>query len=242
MSQRISTRMLCPAALTLLLAGSARGIQDPKSDSWSWRVAPYLWATDIDGSASAGPIDAEFETEFSDIWDNLDGALLLSIESRKGQYSILGDFIYMGLEVDGETPMGADADMELDTTILQLAGLYRLAPDSPFELGLGLRYSDLQFELDAGAFSPDSDNQIFDGFAAGRASWPFAERFRFSLYGDVGAGDSDLTWQTAAIVGMQFDNWGIGFGYRALDYDFEDGSDEFDMRLEGLLFGLEFSL
>jgi hypothetical protein len=30
----------------------------------------------------------------------------------------------LGLEVDGETPLGADADLQMDTTILELVGLH----------------------------------------------------------------------------------------------------------------------
>jgi hypothetical protein len=65
--------------------------------------------------------------------------------------------------------------------------------------------------------------------AAGRATWPFAQRWTAQVYGDVGAGDSDLTWQISAMLGLHFEGWGLGFGYRVLDYDFEDGSDELDL-------------
>lgn len=88
--------------------------------------------------------------------------------------------------------------------------------------------------------SGDSSRDTFDGFAAGRATWPFAQRWSVTVYGDVGAGDSDLTWQASALLGLHSHNWGLGFGYRVLSYDFEQGSDELDLAFEGLMFGLDF--
>ena len=69
---------------------------------------------------------------------------------------------------------------------------------------------------------------------------PFAERWDVSVYGDVGAGDSDLTWQLATLVGLHWDVWGVAAGYRILDYEFESGSDNMDVAFEGLLIGVEF--
>jgi hypothetical protein len=203
-------------------------------------VAPYLWTAGIDGTLTTQNAEADFDVDFSDIWDNLESAALVLVETRRDQLTILGDLIYLGLEVDGETPLGADADLELNTTILELAGLYRLSPTSPFEIGGGLRYAYMDMELDAGAVNSDGSRDAFDGFAAGRATLPFAQRWSVRVYGDVGAGDSDLTWQASAMLGFQFENWGLGFGYRILDYDFEDGSDELDLTFEGLMYGVEF--
>ena len=142
--------------------------------------------------------------------------------------------------MDGETPGGVDADLELDTTILELAGLYRFSPASPYEAGLGMRYADMEADLEIGAASSDDGHDAFDGFAAGRATWPFAERWSVQLYGDAGAGDSDFTWQASAMLGLQFTSWSLGVGYRILDYDLEEGSRELDLAFEGLMYGVEF--
>jgi hypothetical protein len=79
-----------------------------------------------------------------------------------------------------------------------------------------------------------------DGIVGGRLMLPFAEHWRWGLYGDVGAGESDLTWQALANVGYDFDTWGLNLGYRVLDYDIEDGDKALDVTLEGWLFGAEF--
>jgi hypothetical protein len=204
------------------------------------RVAPYFWGISVDGKVTAENTEVEMEADFSDLIDNLEMAGLLAVEASKGPWSVLGDFIYLGLDLDGEGPLGGDADAEVDTTILELIGLYRVAPASPFEVGLGLRYLSMDNELEVGPLSADGEGEAFDGVVAGRARWPFSERWEVALYGDVGAGDSDLTWQASGMLGYQFGDWGLGAGYRALDYDFEDGSDELDVTFSGFLLGLEY--
>jgi len=231
-------------AVLVLLASPALARQEHATDSkgsWSWRVAPYFWTAGIDGTVTTPNAEVDMEVDFGDIWDNLESAGLLFVEARKDRLAVLGDLVYLGLEVDGETPAGADADVELDTTILQLAGLYRLSPTSAFELGGGARYTDFDTELSAGVVNSSSDRSAFDGFAAGRGTWCFGQRWSLQVYGDVGAGDSDLTWQASTMLGFSLGSWGLGLGYRMLDYDFEEGSNELDLTFEGLVYGVEFN-
>jgi hypothetical protein len=230
-----STLACATGLLVVPAARSAGGVPDPallaarvsfqeEAHAWEWRVAPYLWAAAIDGELTTENADVELEVDFGDIWDNLDSAGLVFVEARKDRLSLLGDIVYLGLELDGNTPGGADVDADVDTTIVELAGLFRVSPTSPFEVGLGLRYASMDTEFEVGMASADSDRDSIDGFVAGRAVWPFAERWSASLYGDVGAGDADLTWQLSALLGVHFDGWGLSAGYRALDYDFDEGS------------------
>jgi len=153
-------------------------------------VAPYFWAAGIDGTVTTKNTDVEFDIDFDDIWDNLESAGLILIEVGKGQFSALGDVVSLGLDLDGEAPGGVGADADVTMTILQLAGLYRVTPTSPFEVGGGMRYSTVDTDLDVGAVSVDGDRDVFDGFVAGRARWPFARRWDVTFYGDVGGGDS----------------------------------------------------
>jgi hypothetical protein len=230
-------------ALPLLLAGPALALQESatdSSDSWHWRVAPYLWTTSIDGTLTTPGAEVDVDASFDDIWDNLDSAGLILVEARRNQITLLSDFIYLGLEADGTTSLGAGAEVELDTTLFEFAGLYRLSPTSPVEFGAGVRFADFETDLDIGMVSSGSSRDSLDGFVAGRVIWPFAERWSASVYGDVGAGDSDLTWQASAMLGVDFRGWGLGFGYRILDYDLGESLSEVDLTFDGLVYGLEF--
>lgn len=224
--------------LAALLAGSTTRAQgdDP---GWSWRVAPFLWTAGIEGSHGIGPAEFDFDVDFSDIWDNLESAGLVFVEARREDVAILGDVVYLGLDLDGETALGGDVDADVDTTILELASLYQL-PGGPFELGAGLRYLQFESDLEVGPVTTSGESDAFDGFAAARASWELGERWSLQAYGDVGAGESDLTWQAWAMLGLQFTRWGLGLGYRILDYDLEEGSEELDLSFEGFVYGVEF--
>ena len=62
----------------------------------------------------------------------------------------------------------------------------------------------------------------------------------FPYYADIGAGDSEITWQLYAGVGYAF-KWGdIKLGYRHLHYD--QGKDKLiqDMKFKGPLLGVSF--
>lgn len=224
--------------LSVLLASSATAQQ--QDDGWDFRLAPYLWSAGIDGEVTNGLGTAELEVDFEDIWDNLDSAALLYFEAQRGRLSLVSDLVYISIEVDGETPVGNDADLETDTLLLDFAGLYRVSEDSNFEVGLGARYAEFDNELTIGLGSASRERDALDGFGAVRGTWPIAERWYVQAYGDVGAGDSDLTWQASAMVGYEISTWGLGLGYRILDYDFEEGSDEVDLTFSGLFLGVEF--
>ncbi len=176
----------------------------PAGEPWRWRITPYLWAAGIDGTFTLGAFQADADFEFSDIFDNLDGALMLVTEAHKGQFGIVVDGLYMDVEDDGHTQSGADADIQVDAWMLEGIGLYRLSPTSAFEIGAGIRYFDVETELEVGPLSLDGDRDTLDGVFAARATWPFARHWQAELYGDVGGGDADLTWQAVAAVGYDF--------------------------------------
>ena len=240
MNLSLAFRLSCPLALLVPLSRPSAALQGPPADAWTWRVAPYLWTSGIDGTLTTANAEVDVDIDFGDIWDNLDSAGLLFVETRRGKLTILGDLVYLGLEADGETQLGADADVELDTTILELAVLSRVSPESPLEIGGGVRYANMESDIEVGPASSDGSSDALDGIAAGRATWPFAGRWSLQVYGDLGAGDSDLTWQASAMLGFHFTDWGLGFGYRVLDYDFDDGSDELDLTFQGFVYGVEF--
>ena len=136
------------------------------------------------------------------------------------------------------TYMSLTADAAL--LISELGGLYRLSPDSPYEVGADVRYTDLRQDVHVGPLPGlHSDDTLTDGIAIGRATWPLNDRWRFALYADAGAGDSQFTWQSAATFFYSFDRGALGMGYRVLDYDI-GGSHDSNIQLSSLTFGADF--
>ena len=81
----------------------------------------------LKGDLGVGRIDANVDASFDDILDNLNGALMLEAELRKGRFGLISDTIYANLEDNAAT---GDDRLKIDATanllIQSLAGTYRV--------------------------------------------------------------------------------------------------------------------
>ena len=57
---------------------------------------------------------------------------------------------------------------------------------------------------------------------------------------DIGAGDSDFTWQAFAGLGYRFKHFDLLVGYRYLSWEFEDNAALDDLNLSGVGAGIKF--
>lgn len=217
-------------------AASDRSASAP-ARSWTWRLAPYFWDAGVEGTVRSGPGEIEFDNHYGNNLDDIGVGTF--VEAACGPLGLLADAAYLELDLDGDATGGLHIDAETQAEIYELAALYRPWTESAFELGLGLGMRYVHIELDVSPIAFSADHDVFDGFAAARARWSL-ERWSLTLYGDVGAGDSDRTWQASGTVGLELGSAGLGLGYRALDYDVEEEGDELDLRLEGVTLGAWF--
>jgi hypothetical protein len=244
-------------------------------DEWHFDLAPYVWIPDLEVDlrfANDLPPGGSTSADVQGGPNQLDGVLLLNMAARKGDWSLAGDFIYLGYTIPSSVtrvnggngdaalvPRTANlgTDTKVETTLLQLA-LGHSLPSSPLgdaEAFAGLRYVDITGRL-RWDFSQDitgtdftfarsgeieADATYLDGIVGLRGRRNVGgEQWFVTYYADVGAGDSDLTWQANVGAGYAFD-WGdCVLAYRYLDYD--EGSDAFlqAMRVKGPLFGVVF--
>ena len=231
-----------PPGMLAQQAASAPPAED--GDDWNFRFAPYIWAASLDGNVTVKNTKLDFSMPFSDILDDLNYSAQGVIEAQNGDWSVLFDNTYMSLTADSTLHLGPgpgfDVDADAALWISELAGLYRLGDSSPYEVGAGVRYTDLRTDVHIASLPGlHDDDSVTDGIAVGRATWPLSERWHFRLYADAGTGDSDFTWQSAATFFYTVDGWNLGMGYRILDYDI-GGSHDADITLEGVTFGADF--
>lgn len=207
--------------------------------------------------ADVGPVDLSAATDPGNYLSNLNMAFMLMGEARKGPWSIYTDLLYTSFgdkdtkvrNVTGpagflRTEINRTARTELSATVWTLAGGYRAIERGNFELDLmgGFRYltmdSDLELRLQGadGRFYRQRkvalDQDVWDGILGvrGQILFPGSDWY-LPFYADVGAGESDLTWQAMLGVGYRFD-WGeVTLAYRALGYDFD--KNDADMTLSG---------
>ena len=93
---------LAGAALTLCVPSAA--LPQAKSDEWRFAITPYLWLPNVNAklkyNVPPGGGSPEVGVGPNDYLSNLDMALMLSGEVRKGRWAVFTDFIY--LDFSGE--------------------------------------------------------------------------------------------------------------------------------------------
>jgi hypothetical protein len=151
-----------------------------------------------------------------------------------------------------------DADAEIKMWVFTLAGTYRIyqSQNSAIDLFGGARVLQLDTNLDYafnvpfGPFSGPmqtgsagaSMNNV-DGIVGvkGRTAFGSDRAWFVQYYADVGAGDSELTWQAFGGVGRSIGPVDLVAGYRHLSYEFGDDSGIEDVSFDGPVIGASFN-
>jgi hypothetical protein len=94
---------------------------------WEFNLAPfYLWAINISGDQTIGPISAPVNVEFNDIFDNLDGAFIVHFEAAyQNRWGFLVDVNYLDLENKQSLANSLTRKVDLDITMAELSGFRR---------------------------------------------------------------------------------------------------------------------
>ncbi|TFH32558.1 MAG: hypothetical protein E4G97_02295 [Deltaproteobacteria bacterium] len=159
------------------------------ADKWTFAVRPYLWAPGISGTLKydvppSGGGGASVDLS-SYILENLNMALMLSAEARKGQWSVLTDVVYLDVESDGskvksvsftgpggriDVSAGADLGTKVKLTGFEweLAGAYTVARggNSSMDVLAGVRYLGIEAKTDWKLSGSITDNVSGGTFAA----------------------------------------------------------------------------
>jgi hypothetical protein len=156
---------LLKALLAVLLAAAALPAAGQAADDrWRISVMPYLWFPTIDGTLRfrfpAGNPTVDVKANPGDYLDELELALLLAVEARKGRWLLFSDVTYMKLSDTGSsvravdfnvgpgpvnpvsTTLNSGTQTDVYTTIWTVAAGYNLVQDPKLSLDLfgGGRY------------------------------------------------------------------------------------------------------
>jgi len=250
-------KMALSVLIVLAFLGSVAFAQDTsKTDTppaaeaegtknWEFSLAPmYLWAVFIKGDLKVRGVGVDLDIPFSDVFDNLNGALTFHFEgAHKQNWGFFTDLNYIVLKPD-DGPI----DIEYTQILYELAAFYRLIENGVVIDGFGgLRYSSMDVELDFPGSRPDVDQRKdwIDPYVGLRWKWPLGEKWALRLrtdFGGFGVG-SRLSWNGVGLV--DFKPWEhVGFfgGYRALYQDYSTGSGNhrfsYDATMHGPALGL----
>lgn len=241
-------RILASGVMVLLigLVCPVAQAEESKSNSdWTFSLAPmYLWAVSIDGDQTVKGHTVDLDVPFSEIFDDLNGALTFHFEGmHKQRWGFLTDLNYIVLEMDD-----GSTDVDFTEIMYELAGFYRINRGTHAIDGLaGLRYSSMEVELDlpSPVNNVDQRKDWVDPYLGLRWQWKFAENWGSRLRGDVGGFGvgSDQTYNLVGLV--DFKPWkhvGLFGGYRVLYQDYSTGSGKnrfsYDATMHGPALGL----
>lgn len=223
------------------------------ADTWQFEGTPYLWASGMKGDVQAGRLPkTAVDMSFSDIMDTLDFGLMGAFEARKGRWGILVDAIYMKVSDSADAsqgPLTVGADATVKQSMFAGAVAYRAMEGTALvDLIGGLRYTklDVDAKIDASLFNlagtvkRSGTKDWIDPYIGARVQVPFADRWTFVGYGDVGGFGvgADFTWQASAGVSYEFTKTVSGIlGYRYFKVDYDHDGFVYDMRSDGIYLG-----
>jgi hypothetical protein len=237
------------------LAGPANPPPMPPPDGartgWSFRAAPYLWALGLDGDIAVRGLEVGVDLPFSDILSDLDFSMMAAFEARNGPWGITVDINYSKLS-DSANPRGdllTAAKFEMDQFMGNVTISYRLVENEGTVVDLygGARLNWLDAEVSVfgpkgGAITRSGDEAWADALVGIRFQTPLSTNWSLRAVGDIGAGDSDLTWQAMGIfVRRLSDTCNLGIGYRAIGVDYQDGGFTYDITSHGPILGVEWT-
>jgi hypothetical protein len=159
------------------------------------------------------------------------------------------------------TTIDADVDVEVESLITTFGAGYQVidGPRLKMDVLAGLRYLwmeqdvdwNLEIDIDgpgpgqsfprSGSLTEDAD--AWDGIVGVRGEILLGSGNWFiPFYGDIGTGDTDLTWSLFGGIGYSFNDWfDAMIGYRHMEWDNDDDETVQEVNVSGPLLGGRFS-
>jgi hypothetical protein len=219
---------------------------------WFVRITPYAWLPSVSGSTREdGRVPSlSIDKDFSDILSDLDFAGMIVGTVRYDRVGLLVDLDYVSLSVDGNLsgPFRTRYHTNLEALVATIGATARVVdePKLGVDLLVGARILGLWIDGDLKGQGPlgrsrgfNDSASIVDGLVGVHADVELGDGFSLIGYADLGAGNSDLTWQVLGAVEYSFSNSVSGaIGYRYLGYDFGGHAPLDDLALYGPIVGV----
>ncbi|HYZ25698.1 MAG TPA: hypothetical protein VE597_02215 [Geminicoccaceae bacterium] len=243
------------AAAAPALAQQAEPPAPTTRDRWTVTVAPYVWATSLDGHAAVRGIKADVDVPFSDLLKDLSFGAMMLIDIEKDRFGIGANGLFA--RVSSDTDVGPiEIDTTSDTGQLVIAPYYRVvewayrtsSSGRPLFLRVGpeagFRYTYLRTELEVrGGRTVDQSESWVDPLIGSRIGLDITDHWAIAGEGNLGGFGigSDFSWNIQAFIGYRTSVFGqdttFAFGYRALSQDYDHNNFEWDVTMHGPIIG-----
>jgi hypothetical protein len=227
-----------------------------ENDEWTFEATPYFMAAGLKGDVGIRNVEAEVDMSFGDIMDTLDFAFMGLVTAQKDRWTFGLEAIYFKISDDADLsgPFGrlnAAVDLTTEMSVYAATAAYRVIDDeTKLNVLGGLRYTKVEADADAvitGAgplgfartLDAQGDESWTDAFIGASITHPVSDNVDLFGYFDVGGSSGSDTYQVIAGVNWEFkEDYTAKFGYRMLDWDYEDGGFKWDMKAYGPYAGL----
>jgi hypothetical protein len=225
--------------------------QDFPSEA-DWKVSFYLWSMAVDGEVGIGPVNADVDLSFGDIFGAFNFGGALAFRRDWGRNVFVADLAYLSLSPDDvDTPLGGTISTDLDMPLLNFYYGRKFALGNGHAGWLvGARYMQMDTKV---TWKPNlpmepkivkSDSPDFTDFLVGGFyESSIGEKWDMNLQGDIGMGGSNHSWnaQIMFLRNLQSGN-SVTLGFKALDVDYDDDLPNgelfyFDSLMTGFTFG-----
>lgn len=225
-------------------------------EQWSFRIAPYVWATALNGDTGVDGRTAHVNASVGEVLDHVDGGAMLTAEARYGRWGLVTDFIYADLADRKFYDAGLieSVKVHVNQYIWTQATAYRAynAGSTWIDVLAGLRLVSMDQTLSVTARDPfaasgdisDSvglDRTWVDPIVGIRSAVTIADGWAIRTEGDIGGFDanSKLTWQAFAALGYDAtESTRVLVGYRGLGYDHDRDGFIYDTVMHGPIIGM----
>jgi hypothetical protein len=243
MNNTIHKLILCTGLLC------ASGVYAGENPSWNFEFTPYLWYAGLEGDVTVAGRQVDFEKDASDLVDLVDigGSFRIGAEVGRVMVGALVDVISLSTDEldDADQPQRGSMDSEM---LLVEGGIgYRIdgwSKGQSFGLMAGVRHLELDNDLTVngvGEFSRKDELTDIMFFLLPRVPM-FASKMDglyFNPVLGVGAGDSDLAYELFPQLQYQIsEKFSARLGYRRVGWKLEDGDNELNVSLAGLIAGI----
>ncbi len=218
------------------------------ADDWETLVEAYMWVPTVETVSSDG---SSSEISRQTILEDLDMGAMAAVGVTNSRWTFMSDFIYFDISDSFNAPL-ADGetlkDLALEAWIVTPTIGYRIVNDerNVLEVHAGARYIwiDIGTKVEFSDPKPDGTQQDSDGDShwdgvvgvVGRYS--LSDQWYVPYSANVGAGDSDSTFQLNAGLAYRLQNFDAVLGWRYLDYDFGSDTAVKELKVNGPYAGL----
>lgn len=247
-------RLNVASGIILCLTAVGAQAQSEQMSDWRFQLTPYVWMSGLQGDVGRLPNGAPIEVDlsFQDVLEDLDIAGMLYGSARSGDWALFLDATYVSsssTEALGGVLFDS-ARVESDTTTLALAVGRSFARSESMSatayVGARAWWLDTTTELRAvgGGVSRESSSESWvdpligiTGQYIPNENWALTGALEIGGFG-VGA---DFGWSALAAATYKVsDQFGVSFGWRHLEVDYDTGGTLYDVRQTGPLLGATF--